>query len=542
MPDISAYTGKLGRNLAAHLLRRTTYAPTSSLIDEFAEKTATEAVNELLVFQPISNKPVAPDLSVTWIDNETTPPGHIETDLRAYVIGWMTYNMHFDRSLRSSMILFLHQNWFVSGAEGMSQTLYDYLKLLEFYALGSYKTLAKKMCRDNRMLLYLDGHYNTGDSPNENYAREFLELFTIGKGAQIDVDNYTNYTEEDVKAAAKVLSGYRYQLDNSEKDPDTGIRYCRVNPPRHSGVDKVFSSCFGTSGITIPGSNTEEGMDMELELFVNMVFDQIATARNISRKLYRYFVHRTISDDVESDIIEPMAVALMTNNYNLSVVLSLLLQSRHFYGLDSSDYPNNVFGSMVKSPLELVLQTINFFGVSPFDYPGATPDSIWEGFYRTSLHKYFLPNAGFPFFKTATVAGYPAYYLAPLWDRNWFDNATITQRFFLGRCLVENKRLPFSKSAFRAQLNMVTWVRENIDDPSDAKAIVNFLTTYLFPLPPDEQRKNYFLYDVLLGSLSLESWSIAWNEYVSTGTTEVVKPCLESLVKALLSAQEYQLK
>jgi len=88
----------------------------------------------------------------------------------------------------------------------------------------------------------------------------------------------------------------------------------------------------------------------------------------------------------------------------------------------------------------------------------------------------------------------------------------------------------------------VVWVRDHITDPSDGSAVVNALTDYLFPEPPDTSRRDYFLNEVLYGSLSEESWQIAWNDYISHGTLDVVKPRLEALFKAILYAQEYQLQ
>ncbi|HRD56805.1 MAG TPA: DUF1800 family protein [Ferruginibacter sp.] len=542
MPDISANTGLLGTRLAAHLLRRATFSPTKAMINDFAAKTPAQAVSQLLLFTAITNKPLEPASNATWVDTIPTPPELDDVTMRDYVSTWMIDNLRTDNTLRSKMIVFLHQNWMVDESANSSHNLYDYLKLLEYYSLGSYKSLATKMCRDNRMLVYLNGNQNTGNNPNENYAREFLELFTIGKGPQIAPGNYTNYTEDDIKEAAKVLSGYQYQLDNVNTDPDTGIRFCKATASRHSTSNKIFSICFGAAGVTITGTNTVAGMASELNQFVNMVFNMDETAKNICRKLYRYFVHRNISAAVELDIITPMATALKNDNYNISTALSLLLQSRHFYDLDDANATDNLIGGMIKSPLELVLQTMNFFSISPFDLPGATPTTIWNTFYRTGLHNNILPNCGMQIFGATTVAGFAAYYSSPRWDRNWFDSSTISQRYYLGRCFLENKRLPFSSSALGAKLDIVGWVRNHISSPSQGAAIVNELIDYLFPELVDADRKSYFLNQALFGTLSQSSWEFAWNNYLTNGALDVVKPRLEQLFKAIIYAQEYQLK
>ncbi len=542
MPDITAYTGVLGNRLAAHLLRRSTFGPTKAQILDFASKTPAQAVAQLLTFNAITNKPIDPITNATWVDVIPTPPASDDVLFRGYVIGWMLDNIRTDNTLRSKMILFLHQNWMVDDESWSSHNMYDYLKLLEFYCLGSYKLLAKKMCRDNRMLIYLNGYQNTGNNPNENYAREFLELFTIGKGPQIGPGNYTNYTEDDIKAAAKLLSGYEYQLSNTNFDADTSIRYCKTTTSRHSSVAKVFSAAFQNTSINGPVPVTTAGMLAELDQFVTMVFNQAETAKNICRKLYRYFVYRDITPAVEADIIAPLAVTLQANNYNLSTVLSQLLQSKHFYDLDDTLATDNKIGAMVKSPLDLMMQSIRFFSISPFNLTGATPTTIWENFYRVGLRETFLKNSDMYLFSTTTVAGFPAYYAAPKWDRHWFDTSSITQRYYIGRCLLENKRLPYSNSSFGVQIDIVTWVRNNISNPANGNTVVDELVNYLLPEIPDTARRTYFLNQTLLGTLSLINWNNEWNNYINTGSVTVVKPRLELLFKAILFSQEYQLQ
>jgi hypothetical protein len=541
MPDLSAYTGVLGNRLAAHLLRRTTFGPTKAQILDYAAKTPADALNLLLTFNPVTDLPIDPVTNATWINTIPSPPaGSDDVALRGFVIAWMLDNFRTDNTLRSKMILFLHQNWMVDDESWSSHNMYDYLKLIEFYSLGSYKTLAKKMCRDNRMLVYLNGYQNTGTSPNENYAREFLELFTIGKGPQIAPGNYTNYTEDDIKEAAKLLSGYEYDLNNANIDADTGIRYCRLTASRHSAASKIFSGAFQNT--VIAGTNNTAGMLTELDQYVTLVFNQIETAKNICRKLYRYFIFREITAAVETDIIVPLANTLKNNNYNVSIVLNQLLQSKHFYDLDDANTLDNKIGAMVKSPLDLVMHAIRFFNISPFTFPGNTPTTVWDNFYRNGLREGILRNADMYLFSTTTVAGFPAYYFAPKWDKHWFDTSSITQRYYTGRCLLENKRLPYSSSSIGVQIDIVLWIKNNISAPANGNTIVDELVNFLLPEIPDTARRTYYLNQTLLGTLSLINWQNEWNNYINTGSLTVVKPRLELLFKAILFSQEYQLQ
>ena len=543
MPDITPYTGLLGTRLAAHLLRRTTFGPTKAQILDYATKTPAQATAALLNFTAITNFPIDPLSNSTWINTIPLPSIGFseENSLRGYAVGWMLDNLRTDNTIRSKMILFLHQNWMVDDESWNSIDIYEYLKLLEYYSLGSYKLLAQKMCRDNRMLVYLTGYQNTGTSPNENFAREFLELFTIGKGPQIAVGNYTNYTEDDIKAAAKLLSGYEYNMSNTNRDADTNLRYCAASTWRHSTANKTFSSAFQNTVIT--GTNTTAGMQSEIAQFITMVFNQTETAKNICRKLYRYFLNREISATVETDIITPMATALKNNNYNLTFALNLLLQSKHFYDLDDANALDNKVGAMVKSPLDLAMHTFRFFGISPFNLTGNTPYTIWQDFYREGLKDVFLQNADMYLFNSTTVAGFAGYYLAPKWDRNWFETNTITQRYYLGKMLLENKLHPYeSWATFGVQIDFLNWVQTNISNPGDGNKVVDELVNYLLPEVPTADRRTYFLNQTLLGTLSLTNWQNEWNTYLSTGIATVVKPRLELLFKAIIFSQEYQLQ
>jgi uncharacterized protein (DUF1800 family) len=118
--------------------------------------------------------------------------------------------------VKGKMGLFWH-NHFVIERDVVSNVNfnYHYSKLLYEQALGNFKTLTEKITVNTGMLKYLNGAENVAGKPNENYARELFELFTIGKGPLISEGNYTNYTELDIREAAKVLTGWRTSTTNN---------------------------------------------------------------------------------------------------------------------------------------------------------------------------------------------------------------------------------------------------------------------------------------------------------------------------------------
>ncbi|NJO01116.1 MAG: DUF1800 domain-containing protein [Bacteroidia bacterium] len=288
MASITPRTGKLGKRHAAHLLRRTSFQVTRKRIDQFAGFTVEDALKRLLVRPnaPAVPEPIDPNTGKAWLSNNQK----LETGdylLRRYVTSWWLHEAQRDHSISHKMMFFLHTNFSTAANSGSSLNLFDHLNLLRFYALGSIKKLSVKITLDALMLKYLGNHRSHKRHPNENYAREFLELFTIGKGPQKGSGDYTHYTETDVIQAARLLTGYRLYEKRDLTDPETKLpRTSYFDPKAHDTEDKKFSRAFQNS--VISGGQDEKGMQRELDDFVNMVFNQEATAKHICRKLYRF--------------------------------------------------------------------------------------------------------------------------------------------------------------------------------------------------------------------------------------------------------------
>ncbi|MEC8134068.1 MAG: DUF1800 family protein, partial [Bacteroidota bacterium] len=317
---------------------------------------------------------------------------------------------------------------------------------MNYYAYGNIQTLAEKISFDNVMLLYLDNAENIKDSPNENYAREFLELFTILKGPQVAEGNYTNYTEQDVQQAARVFTGIKPKYDRTIIDSDTGIPCGFVNNNQHDTGSKTFSEAFG--GQTIQGGSGLEGVRNELSDFVEMIFSQTETAKAYCRKLYRFYVKSEWDESIENAIITPMATQLMSSNYNLLSVVQTLLKSEHFYDEDNADPTDEVFGAIVKSPLQLFSEIISALDIT-IPNPEASVDNqtaSWtqgqQDFYNF-FHKFcnnsFFPSTGMNVFSPDSVAGYPADYQAPDYDRSWFSSNSIVARYKTIESLIAGK-------------------------------------------------------------------------------------------------------
>ena len=550
MASLQPQTGTLGKRLAKHLLRRATFNYTKANIDTYSTMTVGAAVDALFNFTGTTpalamNEPVDPgNNSTPWI-NSGSKGSTGEFRLRDYVRCWWLNEAMHDATARHKMMFFLHGIFCIHSDLRTSEEFFDYLALIRHCCNGSYKELAYKMTLDNFMMDYLDNEANTKWNPNENYAREFLELFTIGKGPQIGPGDYSNYKEEDVLAGAKLLTGFRRTnrdgntWSSSNIDPDTGLHQAIAHYNRHETSDKTFSSHF--QNMTITSATTAAEMYDELQDYVDMIFAQDETAKNIVRKIYRHFVARDISTEIENDIIVPLANTFRNSNYDLPSVMKQLFKSQHFFGMDDNNASDDILGRIIKSPLEQTMQTLTFFNVGIPD-PTSQADDHYNEFWRRSIIEVVLDQAGLEVFRPSSVAGYPAYYQEPQFHRNWFSSSTIIARYKVPEMILKNRRL-LSWGDFHGTFDIVQFVRYSgvCTNPSQAADIVDDIIDYLLVETPDASRRDYFIQTILDGLPDFD-WTEDWNDYVS-GTApddSAVRAPLDRFFKALLYSPEWQ--
>jgi len=562
LPSLNTYENTLGYKKDKHILRRACFNYSKTTIDYFATLTPEDAVNELSnepvlfwehPYDPVVNSETGvPD--GFWMHTENTTPENFTTGhfrKKAIISGWWWYNAQKQNCLKHKLVFFLHSCFTLSKHDGVprSSYFYDYLRLLDFYAYD-LKTLAKKITFDNSILYYLDNNTNNKNNPNENYAREFLELFTILKGEQIGEGNYTTYTESDVQNAAKVFSGIKNKPLRDNLDPDSQIPMGYVNTAQHDIQDKTFSEAFDNQ--TISGQSTQLGVIQEVDDFVEMIFSQQATAISYCRKLYRFYVKSEWDEEVEDDIIIPLSNQLIANNFNLLEVLETLLMSQHFYDEDSNDNSDQIIGSIVKSPIQLISETINLLDIS-FPNPEASannpPDSFnddllnFKIFYYNFAYLSFFTSTALRPFSPDTVAGYPAMYQSPSFDRNWFTSNTIIGRYKLIECFITGQnRINNTGANIRIQFDSVEYVENsgNFSAVNNAITLVQEIADLIYCESIGSSRVNYFV-SILTDGLEAYYWSSAWTDYLQTGNQVQVKTRLDSLFTGMLNAAEFQL-
>lgn len=514
-----------------------------------AGQTAAEALSFLLTAYPLQlDQPVYADganAPVAWVNPPQPPsaplPGD-DGDLSRFVMGWWVNEALHDPGATHKMVLFYHQFLAVDAASGSSMEFFDYLALLRWGALGNVKKLATKMVTDNCMLRYVDNDQNFAQNPNENFAREFFELFTVGRGQPAGPGDYTTFTEEDVIQAARVFTGFNHAQRHQYSDPDTNIPAGKAYPQSHDFDPKTFSTRFGGATIT-PATQDAAGMVAELNAFVDLVFAQPATSQLFCRRLYHYFVTRNISQEIEDEVITPLAQLLVDSNFEIKPVLEKLLQSEHFFDADDSDNADEIFGALIKSPLDLSLQALTFFQL-PIPDPVAENAMHYADFYSAAILERMLARAGMDLFYPLDVAGYSGYYQDPALNRQFFNSATIVQRYKLPQILLTGTNAwgSGSNDSIGTKLDIAPWIRDSgvVSDPSDAAVLVQELLYYLFPEEPDTERLAHFLDTVFLDQLPAQDWVYEWENYLSTGDDSEVKIPLERLITAVLYAPEYQ--
>ncbi|RTE55336.1 DUF1800 domain-containing protein [Arenibacter aquaticus] len=378
--SLAPYTSPLDKARVQHLYRRLGFSASVQTIDQAIGQTASNLVDSLIT-EAQSMPPLA---APTWADwNNSNYPE--DDDQRGQIIRAQQeeFKLAYTNSLLANnlrdRLSFFWSNHFVTELDvyNCNSFLYHYINCLQRNAIGNFKTFVSEIGLSSAMLYYLDGVYNNGNNPNENYARELYELFTLGEG--------NGYTEEDIIETAKALSGY---VERGE-----------------IGCEQVLfdASKFNTENKTIFGRTGNWGYDDVIDILFEERANEIGYF--ICKRLYEYFVHPDSTDEANNakTIIDGLTATFISNNFELAPVLSQLFKSQHFFD-------DEAIGVIIKSPFDLYLHTINETG---FAYNDTTIGSAIN----------YSGMLGQELFDPVDVAG---------WQRN---RSWINTNFLIGRWL-----------------------------------------------------------------------------------------------------------
>jgi uncharacterized protein (DUF1800 family) len=333
---------------ALHLLNRAGFGGTPQQVRALARMGLNAAVDHLVEYERIASPPVTADL----FDHDVVRPANDEEraevararqrgdeallerfrrevqrrqqadrrQMGAIQEWWLTRMIESPRPLEEKMTLFWHGH-FATNYRGTQDSYHMFLQnqLFRAHATGSFADLVFGIIRDPAMLRYLNNDQNRRRAPNENLARELMELFTMGEGS--------GYTEQDVKEGARALTGYSFDDDD----------FIFRRAAHDEGVKRIFGQ-----------SARFDGDDL-----VRLILNQPIVSEFISLKLYRCFVNDLPggAPPQAQRYVLAMAKRLRDSNYALRPVLKAVFRSAHFY-----DELN--LAAMIKNPVQLIVQAV----------------------------------------------------------------------------------------------------------------------------------------------------------------------------------------
>lgn len=527
-PSLSPYVGNWDAEIVKHLLKRTLFGATRDDVKYFLGLGFAGSIQALLNDStPLPLPPVkeynpstagVPDTNIlagqTWVA-DTNGDGNVASLRRSSFKKWWVGNMvKQERNLREKMTIFWH-NHFSTETNDISNAQYVYKQhnFLRTNALGNIRTLVRGITTDPGMLVYLNGQNSNKTAPDENYGRELQELFVIGKGVG------ANFTESDVKAAAKVLTGWRNNAAKIDSYFDTN---------RHDTTNKQFSAFYNNK--IVAGKSDVNAGNTELNDMLDMLFSNNEAALFLCRKLYIWFVYYEITPEIEVNIIQPLAVIMRANNFDVKPVIKTLLSSQHFF-----DTMNR--GCQIKSPVDLLIGMLREFEVKfPTQDLYATNYGLWNFIvgYLNNLQQ----NIGDP----PDVSGWKAYYQEPSFYEYWINTDTLPKRIQYLDYLVASG---YTFSGFKMVVDGLSYAKK-MTSPSDPNKLIDELVANLLCIPLSVSHRAQMKKDILLSGQSSDYyWTNAWDLYVSTpsnaANTKYVTTAITNLIKYIVDLPEYQL-
>lgn len=341
----AAAPARLSEAEARHLLVRTGFAPSQSEVDALTGQPGATAVSALIAAAQAS-KPQhpppdfvsqPPPVPYRLLASKEEQQAQRQQQLReglALKTWWVREMIDSPTPLRERMTLFWH-NHFATSQQKVTRSLAMWQQhlLLRDQALGNFRVLLHGVAKDPAMLVYLDGANSRKEAPNENFAREVMELFTLGEAGQGG-----RYTEQDVKEAARAFTGWSIERD------DFSYRY---RPAFHDNGGKTL---MGQSG------------NFDGDAALDILLEQPAAARFIVSKLWKEFV----SPVPDAAQVERIAAIFRSSGYDIASAVRALLLTDAFWAEANR-------GSLIKSPMDLVVGTVRQFG---FSYTDATPFAL----------------------------------------------------------------------------------------------------------------------------------------------------------------------
>jgi uncharacterized protein (DUF1800 family) len=408
-----------------HLLRRAGFSASAQELEQYAKLSVPQAVNALVEYDSVPDE----------VDEKIGSPGYVAITARAGFAPsttiadarqrWLFRMVHSPRPLQEKMTVFWHNHFAtafgkISAAFGAAEAtrymaakpsedaahVQGQVEMLRDNALGNFRDLLLNIAKNTAMLVWLDGRTNVKAKPQENFAREILDRFTMGVG---------NFTEADVYAGARVFTGWNLTRPGAGGDPAQHYEFL-FNANQHDTAAKTFSfPIYPDGGRTIAARTAADGMQDGVD-FINALAANENTARYLVAKLYRFFVSEFRNP--EPAFVDRIAASYRRSGYDMKTVVREVLLSPQFWDTQS-------YFARYAWPVEFVVRAIKEVG--------------WTGF-SVNEAQTPLANMGQVLYEPPTVKGWDA-------GRTWFSTGAVLARMNFGAALASNQRLNLARSA-----------------------------------------------------------------------------------------------
>jgi uncharacterized protein (DUF1800 family) len=479
-----------------HLLRRTGFGVSAVDADIFREMSPNEAVSYVVDYE---GRPDDVDARIGRPDHAQVKSKDLfapDIDIDDARQRWMFRMIHSRRPLQEKMALFWHNHFATAYSKlvadsgnvqaakmlahkpGTLRGPQGQIELFRKYALGNFRDLLLQVAQDPAMLVWLDGKSNTKAKPQENFAREVMELFTVGVG---------NHTEADVYAAARVFTGWNLQKSADYRQDEYGdvnaYQEFVYNADEHETTAKTFTFPVYTNGTrTIAARSESEGMQDGVDLITALAIHP-ETARRLARKFWNFFVSEIHQPD--PGFVESTAAVYLQNRTEIRPVVRHILTSPWF---------NNpsVRHARYSWPAEFVARAIREVG--------------WQGFSLDTVRAP-LASMGQLLFEPPNVGGWPL-------GADWFSTGTMLARTNFAATLAASQ-----KQHLAAGLE---------SDSETPQALLAAMLDRLTPAPLDAAPQQ-----------ALMSYLVAAGAW--TGSGEQLNTRAAGLARLLVGSSEYQL-
>jgi uncharacterized protein (DUF1800 family) len=512
------YSQPLTYGQAAHFTRRVAFGASPQQLRAYTGRTAASLFDELSKALPPA--PPTDSAGKTFHD---LPFGAPETDnMKQNMLDgqhrvmlkqwWLGLMLDPARGLTEKLLLFW-QNHFVVESDAVQDVrfLYVYMETLRQYAQGNFRSFVIAITKDPAMLRYLNGNENVVERPNENYARELLELFALGRGY---------YTEEDVKEAARVLTGWRAINFRNSRVSEV---FSQFTANLHDTGDKKFSEHFQQKAIA--GHTGSAAGEEELGALIDMILAHPEAARFIVRKLYRWYFTGEISPEVEANFIVPLADEFR-EDYQIAPLLKRMLTSSHFFD-------ESIRGAQIRSPLDFTVGTLQAFDA--YIPTPADDRPAYDLLTNSLLRKCRLMEM--EVLEQPTVFGWRPYYDTGYY-KIWISGTTLGLRGELTDAIADST----PRQGFRT--NLVEWVAF-VSNPGDPEVLVKEVWNLLMAVEPTPEQLDEIIDGPFLDGIPRYEWTGIWLNYTAHPTDNNAyldaRQRLVLLLTYMLRLAEYQL-